>query len=60
MFLITRMSLCVPVRVNAVTCGGQKRASDPLDLGLQAELVVSHLVVAENQIQILCRNSMCC
>lgn len=52
--------LCVPVRVNAVTCGGQKRASEPLDPGLQAELVVSHLVVAENQIQILCRNSMCC
>lgn len=50
--------LCVPVCVNAVTCGGQKRAS--LDPGLQAELVVSHLVVAENQIQILCRNSMCC
>lgn len=51
-----RMSLCVPVGVNAVPCGGQKKASDPLDLGLQAELAVSHLVVAENQIQ----NSMCC
>lgn len=54
------MSLCVHVCVNAVTYGGQKRASDPLDLGVQAELVVSYLVVAENQIQILCKNSICC
>ncbi|KAM7331902.1 hypothetical protein ACRRTK_008610 [Alexandromys fortis] len=54
------MSVCVHVRVNAATCGGQKRASDPLDLGVQAELVVSHLVVAETQIQILCKNSICC
>lgn len=54
------MFLCVHVRVNAVTCGGQKRASNPLDLGVQVELVVSYLVVAENRIQILCRNSICC
>jgi hypothetical protein len=45
-------ALCVPSG-----CGGQKVASDPLELKLQ--MVVGHPVTAGSGTQVTCKNSKC-
>jgi len=45
------------VPVSSYAPGGQKRASDTLELELQ--VIVSHHMSDKNQIQVLCKNIQC-